>query len=296
MRTLLVALVAFIAVAGVGTTGVGRDRPAGSELPRGNFQDSCTIEDDEFFASRPIDNSSCGVEGEGEEAHQLQNRVKNDLCAGDFLTSTPNGDPARVTQFSFRELEKAAVEIRKKLGIKPGTVPEDRTLFQETVHTTSFGDDIGEGSLVRYVGFLLEGHFTGKEGVNCDRAKQVNFDIHMAFVEQKPSLNITDAQGEEVECSSITAEIVPRRRPEEWDFMGRLRKKTKPGALKGALAKIDAHDLHRPLRLTGQLFFDGSHRVCVNGKRQGGQPARVSNWEIHPVYAIDVCKFTTLTS
>jgi hypothetical protein len=124
----------------------------------------------------------------------------------------------------------------------------------------------------------------------------VNFDIHMAFVEQKPSLNVSDAQAEALECSSITAEIIPRQRPEEWDFLGRLRKKKKPGALKGALAKIDAHDLHRPLRLTGQLFFDGSHRVCVDGKRQGGQPARASNWEIHPVYAIDVCKFTTLTS
>jgi len=43
------------------------------------------------------------------------------------------------------------------------------------------------------------------------------------------------------------------------------------------------------------LFFD-AHRVCENGKRLPGHSARVSNWEIHPVYAIDVCKFTTLTS
>jgi hypothetical protein len=89
-------------------------------------------------------------------------------------------------------------------------------------------------------------------------------------VEQKPNLNVTDGQAEAPECSSLTAEIIPRQRPEEWDFLARLPKK--PGALKGALAKIDAHDLHRPLRVTGQLFFDGSHRVCVNGKRQGGQP------------------------
>jgi hypothetical protein len=28
----------------------------------------------------------------------------------------------------------------------------------------------------------------------------------------------------------------------------------------------------------------------------GGQPARVSNWDIHPVKAIDVCEFTTPAS
>ncbi len=77
------------------------------------------------------------------------------------------------------------------------------------------------------MGFLLEGHFTGEESVNCDRKKQPNFDIHMAFVEQKPSLNVSDGQAEALECSSVTAEIIPRQRPEEWDFLGRLRKTKK---------------------------------------------------------------------
>ena len=295
---LFVALLALTILASADTAGVVRSQPTDRELPvtSETLQASCTPADDEFFAGRRIDTSSCGVEGSGDNAHQLQNRVKNKLCAGGFLTSTPSADPARVTQFSFRTLEEETVAIRTKLGITAGTVPADRSLFQQTVHTTSFGDDVGEGTLVRYVGFLLEGHFTGEEGVNCGRKTQVNFDIHLAFVEQKPPLNVTDGQAEALECSSITAEIIPRQRPEEWDFLGRLRKKKKPGALKGALTKIDAHDLHRPLRLTGQLFFDGSHRVCVKGERQGGQPARVSNWEIHPVYAIDVCKFSTFTA
>ena len=39
-------------------------------------------------------------------------------------------------------------------------------------------------------------------------------------------------------------------------------------------------------RFTGQLFFDASHRPCVNGK---GSPKRSSLWEIHPVYALDIC-------
>jgi hypothetical protein len=132
----------------------------------GFLQDSCSIEDEEFFVPRPIDNSSCGLEGGDDEddAHKLQNRVKNNFCASGFLTNDPTDDPVRVTQFSFRKLEEETIAIRKKPGISLGTVREDRTLFQQTVHTTSFGDDVGEGTLVRYVGFLLEGHFTGEEG------------------------------------------------------------------------------------------------------------------------------------
>ena len=40
--------------------------------------------------------------------------------------------------------------------------------------------------------------------------------------------------------------------------------------------------------MKGQLFFDGSHIACKNGQSQNDFP-RLSVWEIHPVYAIDVC-------
>ena len=56
---------------------------------------------------------------------------------------------------------------------------------------------------------------------------------------------------------------------------------------KTAAERIAAADLDRPLRLTGQMMFDGSHTPCGNGT---GSQKRVSVWEIHPVYAIDVCK------
>ena len=260
------------------------------------MQSACTIADQEFWALRAIDSSTCREEGSGDEAHQAQNRAKNNLCAGGFLTDSPNEEPARVTQFSFRKLETIQRDLREELGLGVRTTPPDRSPFQQTVYTTvPYGRDLAEGALIQYVGFLLEGHFTGAEGVNCGLKTQVNYDIHMAFVEQKPPLNPTDAQAEALECSSVTAEIIPRRRPEEWDLLGRMKKTKKPGALKGALAKIAAHDLDRPLRLTGQLFFDGSHEACRNGKRVGGQPARASNWEIHPVYAVEVCKNKSLS-
>jgi hypothetical protein len=49
------------------------------------------------------------------------------------------------------------------------------------------------------------------------------------------------------------------------------------------------------VRFTGHLFYDGSHpKPCVNGKPQGSS-RRISAWEIHPIYAIDVCTNTSIS-
>jgi hypothetical protein len=264
------------------------------EFPPASFAANCTIADAELWATRPIDTSSCDADGTGDAAHRAQNLAKNNLCAGGFLTSDPE-PPALATQLTFRKLQEAAEEIRDEHDLGPQTVPEDRTLFAGDVHTTTEGEALGEGALVRYVGFLLEGHFSGEEGVNCGRTRQENYDIHLAFSNTKPPLSPTKAQGEALECRSITAEIIPRRRPDEWSLLG-LMKKTSAQGIRAAQAKIDAHSLRRPLRITGQLFFDGSHQACSDGARVGGNPARASNWEIHPVYAIDVCEFVSASS
>jgi hypothetical protein len=77
-------------------------------------------------SSRPGQSTRApGVErGRGDAAHQSQNGVKSNLCAGGFLTSSPTADPARVTQLSFRRLEAETVAIRTKLGISAGMVPK----------------------------------------------------------------------------------------------------------------------------------------------------------------------------
>lgn len=54
--------------------------------------------------------------------------------------------------------------------------------------------------------------------------------------------------------------------------------------------------IHKPVRITGQLFFDASHLPCSGGIAGSGDPARCSNWEIHPVYAVDVCKNASLSA
>ena len=100
-----VVLLAVATLAGADATGLGaRPTERGAPSISNLLQGSCTLEDDEFFASQPIDTSSCGLEGSGDDAHKLQNRVKNELCAGGFLRSSPTTAPARVL-FELPETE-----------------------------------------------------------------------------------------------------------------------------------------------------------------------------------------------
>ncbi len=52
----------------------------------------------------------------------------------------------------------------------------------------------------------------------------------------------------------------------------------------------------RPVRVTGQLMFDSSHTPCISGKAVKDDPARVSLWEVHPIYKFEVCGQGNCTS
>ncbi len=95
------------------------------------------------------------------------------------------------------------------------------------------------------------------------------------------------------ECESITGELSPHHRPIDWDELGRMTKSPASQKMVGAQAKLKLRDLQRPLRIRGQLFFDASHVPCANAAPVGTNPARRSNWEIHPIYSIEVCSFKT---
>ncbi len=73
-------------------------------------------------------------------------------------------------------------------------------------------------------------------------------------------------------CAGIVAEMIPHLRPTTWT----------PNNLQRTQG--------RPMRITGQLFLDSRHhtRLC-NDTQHAVDPPRVSFWEIHPVYAVDVC-------
>src|SRR5207245_3462768 len=101
------------------------------------------------------------------------------------------------------------------------------------------------------------------ESVNCYRPSDEENDIHIMLGQSR----------DDEPCQTVTAEMSPHFRPLTWtpDNLNEMRQ--------------------HPVRITGQLFFDSSHKPCTDGK---GSPARVSVWEIHPIYSIDVCRKTTL--
>jgi hypothetical protein len=170
-------------------------------------------------------------------------------------------------QFRSTEIfnQQSAIGSGITFGSDP-QLPKDRSMLRDL--PTSKGP-LSEGQVVRIVAFVIDAHgsnLSGGESVNCKQNGAENNDIHIVLGEpvgQKgPSSD---------ECLSVTAEMSPHFRPEVWT----------PDAL-------NQHNTHL-YRFTGQLFFDASHRPCVGGK---GSPKRRSLWEIHPVYAVDICMDT----
>jgi hypothetical protein len=197
----------------------------------------------------PVD-SSCGLTGKGTGGSALQNRVKNNFCAG---TNYQN-----IKQQNL--LGKQA-----KVAALPGyaqwdgeNMPASRSGFTE----------LGEGTPVQFVGYILEAHYadlTGGESVNCNVSDdEASNDIHIALVPQS---------GTKAECQSNSAEMIPHYRPASWTVSN--------------LQKI-GHTTQ--VRVSGQLMYDADHKICGEaGFSAHDNPSRMSGWEIHPVYAIDVC-------
>jgi hypothetical protein len=223
------------------------------------FEPDCPLPIGSIAAHHPIDDG-CGLRGAdgARPTDALQNEAKNNFCA-------PLDSPSWVTRKSFLGLQKAADQDHDVTPAKP---PEDRSTLKN-IYTTSEGDSIGEGSVVQFVGFIIDAHYSnvGKgESVNCKKAGRENNDIHILLDESPKVKNF---------CHTVTAEISPHFRPVDWDT--------------GVL-----NELNRPVRLTGQLFFDGSHVACKPGRK--ANPPRASVWEIHPIYQVDVCKNATIAA
>jgi len=222
------------------------------------FVPSCPLPFDSIKEAHPID-SSCGPNGVATaEAHRAQNRIKNNFCA--------TGSPVRVTFNTFVRLQSAAEQKHVSFG-SSNSLPSDRLLLAG-IYTTSSGVKLGEGSPVKYVAFVLDAHHSNVsngESVNCKKGGKSNNDIHIALG-RTPNEDL---------CNSVTAEMSPHFRPPACDQL------------------TEIHIGNRPVRITGQLFFDASHKPCKGTSRPS--PQRASIWEIHPVYAVDVCSHTTLS-
>lgn len=220
---------------------------------REEFAPTCNLPFQAIARTHPID-KTCGIQGNTKSVTaRAQNRAKNNLCA--------TGTAIPVTMADLRSLQNVVGEAGIPFGF-PSRLPPDRTLLEGLI--VSGGGRVGEGSLVQFVGFVLEAHVSDRqrgESVNCNVPGDDSNDIHITLAE---------APGEEM-CDGFVAEMIPHFRPASWTA--------------GSLTALRG----RPVRVTGHLLFDASHQPCRDGRRVGSNPLRASLWEIHPVYAVDVC-------
>jgi hypothetical protein len=204
--------------------------------------------------------ATCSVDGNAGDnlGKRLEINAKNNFCAG--------GKPTPIVFDDFTNLEAASDKIpdlRKLLKTSRDRVAN--------MITSAGGAPIGEGTLVQFVSFLFHADFSnvgkGKgEAVNCKLTQREDNDIHIQMMIDPD---------EDDSCKGVTAEMSPHFRPAAWSRLAKL-------------------ELKRPIRITGPLFFDGSHHACHDDVRP--TPNRISVWEIHPVYQFEVCKAKTLAA
>ena len=243
----------------------------------------------------------CGNRGSApaNSASAKQNLIKNRFC----LSGSPT-TPIEIDFDTIDELQTAARNKHIHFGRKPDPhnpgktiedLPTDRSLLVDLI--TVNGQHLGEGSLVTLEGFIFKAQHSntfvfGSEGesVNCkgmasSKTLKGN-DIHIALSRTNAG---TQNTSEASECETVTAEITPHHRSALYnrfdtnpaDFLNGAHQKTGQDKLSGSPLPLKG----ARVRITGQLFFDGSHSPCVNG--HGGPPRR-SIWEIHPVFEIQV--------
>jgi len=211
------------------------------------------------------------------DANDRQNAMKNNFCAL-VNKSIP------ITLQTFADLGEASTN---EPGIPRGEPPESRAKLRNIITIDNFdgGSKLGEGQTVVFAGFVLDATHSNVdkneplskgpgESVQCNLLGCDYNDIHMTLAEDP---------NETSHCRTVVAEIVPHYRPQAWNLFDSP----------DYAAFLKTH----PVRITGQLFFDGSHVPCRDGKADFN-PARnnardferLALWEIHPIYAIDVCK------
>lgn len=220
------------------------------------FKPPCKFPFDSIKSTGLAVDAKCTLDGNGgdDTAKVLENHAKNNFCA--------TGEPVPITYDDLKNLQAFADANGLKRGLKTS---RDSLI---NIFDSAGGDKIGEGTLVQFVTFLLGAHHSnvgkGKgENVNCKMTERDDNDIHIELTMER-SVEEPDP------CDSVTAEMSPHFRPEEWN----------------RLVELDKFD--RPVRVTGPLFYDNSHAPCHDGVRPN--PKRVSVWEIHPVYQFEICK------
>ena len=236
--------------------------------------DRCEVPYNEEPTQGLIIDRICGLTGDAHGAAKKdQDKLKNNLCA--------TGSPRTITIAEIKELQQKADATGISYG--HGGPPADRSALTHMPELSS-GHTFQEGEVVRLVAYLVDTHYSPKsasakgESSNCSQSEHEMVDIHVSLWDQPGEIKLKDPQRVAKLCSTVSAEVIPHLRPDVWqnDWLH------------------DVMRLERPVRITGQLFFDGSHHACSGSVAGQGDPQRASVWEIHPVYRIEVCKHETL--
>ena len=118
-----------------------------------------------------------------------------------------------------------------------------------------------ENSGISIRGYLIRVRASSAETANCLLIGKDNVDWVLSIA-PKPN---------DIRENSVTAEITPRLRPDNWDF-----------------EKLRELELTKSyIRITGWLLLD-----TVQLGRGSLSEWRATNWEVHPVSEIEICKTT----
>lgn len=261
--------------------------------PPPKFKLNCTLP--ELTKDALAIDKSCGINGNSKVGSKSakQNVIKNRFCLPgsptapmeiDFKTFDDLQDAARAKKIPFGR-KKDPTDPKHKRTIED--LPPNRSLLVDII--TVNGRKLGEGSLVTLEGFVFKARHSNVgsgESVNCNVPTLAGNDIHIALARTKKG---TEDKTEASECETVTAEITPHHRSALYnrfdtlpaDFLNGKKQQKGKDKLEGKPLPL----VGTRVRVTGQLFFDGSHSPCRNGK---GGPPRRSIWEIHPVFEITV--------
>ena len=182
---------------------------------------------------------------------RLRLDAQNNLCA-------PAGAPVPMSHREFSRLPAvdphALLTSRKRLAAiapLPGRA------------------DVGEGTVVRIAGIISTAHVAGCDqpapGERAGEPVTCHFLGGPTLSEMQLNLSPMSAPRDTPDCDTVVAKMIVHYRPIWWD-------------------EIDIKTPDAPVRITGQLFYDETATACPRGGS-----ARSTPWEIHPVYAIDVC-------
>jgi hypothetical protein len=236
-------------------------------------------EEDTFMANRhgatratsppcAADLASCGLDGceDAGSPHALFNNIKRRATAADgsqvtFSASTPVG---------FDTLAKLQEKADQLVGqhVMPPKSERDK-LAQIDVDGVTLGEGVG----VRIAGYLAPHpkpsagtHPGGVESVNCRLTAAEQKDIHIPFIP-----NVGDE-----ECAGVVIEMIPQGRDQHPHWT--------------AADLFDVGKSGVMVMFVGPLFYDSEHLVNDDcGNLKGGQPKRVSLWEVHPVTEVYKC-------